>query len=183
MCWHPKVWLNDYIWCGFNENHKSSTFCILGCWGRCQWFKSRTTKGKSSQIRMARRRFRKWSSSYFQITNRSISRNLFATFQMRCLLNIWGVMLFLRLTWVVGQGGLIQGLLCILLCNVVTTITAISMSAVSTNGQIKGGGTYSIWSSLIDFKIMHMTFRYLLYDISIPWTWIRRSYWYHVYCG
>ena len=28
---------------------------------------------------------------------------------MRCLLNIWGVMLFLRLTWVVGQGGLIQG--------------------------------------------------------------------------
>ena len=27
-------------------------------------------------------------------------------FQMRCLLNIWGVMLFLRLTWVVGQAGL-----------------------------------------------------------------------------
>jgi len=24
---------------------------------------------------------------------------------MRCLLNIWGVMLFLRLTWVVGQAG------------------------------------------------------------------------------
>ena len=61
---------------------------------------------------------------------------------MRCLLNIWGVMLFLRLTWVVGQGGVIQGLLVILLCNVVTTITAVSMSAVSTNGQIKGGGIY-----------------------------------------
>ncbi len=27
-------------------------------------------------------------------------------FQMRCLLNIWGVMLFLRLTWVVGQAGI-----------------------------------------------------------------------------
>jgi solute carrier family 12 sodium/potassium/chloride transporter 2 len=24
---------------------------------------------------------------------------------MRCLLNIWGVMLFLRLSWVVGQAG------------------------------------------------------------------------------
>ena len=24
---------------------------------------------------------------------------------MRCLLNIWGTMLFLRLTWVVGQAG------------------------------------------------------------------------------
>ncbi len=27
---------------------------------------------------------------------------------MRCLLNIWGTMLFLRLTWLVGQAGLIQ---------------------------------------------------------------------------
>ena len=28
---------------------------------------------------------------------------------VKCLLNIWGVMLFLRLTWVVGQAGLLQG--------------------------------------------------------------------------
>jgi len=61
---------------------------------------------------------------------------------MRCLLNIWGVMLFLRLTWVMGQCGIVQGLLVMTFCNVVTTITAISMSAVSTNGQIKGGGVY-----------------------------------------
>merc|ERR1719264_14206 len=61
---------------------------------------------------------------------------------MRCLLNIWGVMLFLRLTWVVGQCGIVQGLLVMTMCNVVTTITTISMSAVSTNGQIKGGGVY-----------------------------------------
>ncbi|XP_059080861.1 bumetanide-sensitive sodium-(potassium)-chloride cotransporter-like isoform X2 [Tigriopus californicus] len=61
---------------------------------------------------------------------------------MRCLLNIWGVMLFLRLTWVIGQCGILQGLLVITLCNVVTLITAISMSAVSTNGMIKGGGIY-----------------------------------------
>ena len=59
-----------------------------------------------------------------------------------CLLNIWGVMLFLRLTWVIGQTGLIQGLLLITMANVVTAITALSMSAVSTNGQIKAGGIY-----------------------------------------
>ena len=29
---------------------------------------------------------------------------------MKCLLNIWGTMLFLRLTWVVGQAGIISGL-------------------------------------------------------------------------
>uniref|UniRef100_A0A1L8DEN0 Putative k+/cl-cotransporter kcc1 n=2 Tax=Nyssomyia neivai TaxID=330878 RepID=A0A1L8DEN0_9DIPT len=61
---------------------------------------------------------------------------------MRCLLNIWGVMLFLRLSWVVGQAGIGQGILLILTTTVVTTITALSMSAISTNGVIKGGGTY-----------------------------------------
>ena len=35
-----------------------------------------------------------------------------------------------------------QGLLVMTLCNVVTTITTVSMSAVTTNGQIKGGGVY-----------------------------------------
>ncbi|XP_058130526.1 bumetanide-sensitive sodium-(potassium)-chloride cotransporter [Anopheles ziemanni] len=61
---------------------------------------------------------------------------------MRCLLNIWGVMLFLRLSWVVGQAGIVQGVVLILMTTVVTSITALSMSAISTNGVIKGGGTY-----------------------------------------
>merc|ERR1711892_1143415 len=61
---------------------------------------------------------------------------------MPCLLNIWGVMLFLRLTWVIGQAGIVQGLLLMTIANVVTTITTLSMSAVCTNGQIKGGGVY-----------------------------------------
>merc|ERR1719228_1551295 len=47
---------------------------------------------------------------------------------MRCLLNIWGVMLFLRLTYVMGQAGLVQGLLIITVCNIITGITALSMS-------------------------------------------------------
>ncbi|CAG0889505.1 unnamed protein product [Darwinula stevensoni] len=61
---------------------------------------------------------------------------------IKCLLNIWGVMLFLRLSWVVGQAGIGQGLILISSCNLVTLVTSISMSAVSTNGQIKGGGIY-----------------------------------------
>lgn len=61
---------------------------------------------------------------------------------MPCLLNIWGVMLFLRLTWVIGQAGIIEGLLLMTLANVVTGITTISMSAICTNGQIKSGGVY-----------------------------------------
>ncbi|XP_042225259.1 bumetanide-sensitive sodium-(potassium)-chloride cotransporter-like isoform X3 [Homarus americanus] len=61
---------------------------------------------------------------------------------VRCLLNIWGVILFLRLPWVVGQAGVLEALLIVTCGNVVTTITALSMSAISTNGQIKAGGTY-----------------------------------------
>ncbi|KAJ8688514.1 hypothetical protein QAD02_024309 [Eretmocerus hayati] len=61
---------------------------------------------------------------------------------IRCLLNIWGVMLFLRLSWVVAEAGIGQAIVLILTTTTVTTITALSMSAISTNGLIKGGGTY-----------------------------------------
>ena len=79
---------------------------------------------------------------------------------MRCLLNIWGVMLFLRLTWVVGEAGLIEALGIITLANIVTTITAISMSAVSTNGQIKGGGIYYMISRALG-KLVEITISYI----------------------
>jgi len=65
---------------------------------------------------------------------------------VRCMLNIWGVMLFLRLSWVVGQGGIGMTLLIILLSSVVTVITTLSMSAICTNGQVRGGGAYYLIS-------------------------------------
>ena len=48
-------------------------------------------------------------------------------------------MLFLRLSWVVGQAGVWLAATVILLSGVVTTITALSMSAICTNGEVKGG--------------------------------------------
>lgn len=56
-----------------------------------------------------------------------------------CLLNIWGVMLYLRLSWVVGQAGIGMATVIILLSAVVTTLTTLSMSAICTNGEVKGG--------------------------------------------
>lgn len=61
---------------------------------------------------------------------------------IRCLLNIWGVMLFLRLSWVVGQAGIGLAIMVILMATVVTFLTTLSMSAICTNGEVKGGGTY-----------------------------------------
>ena len=57
------------------------------------------------------------------------------------MLNIFGVMLFLRISWVVGQAGIGLASLVILLASVVTTLTALSMSAICTNGQVRGGKT------------------------------------------
>ncbi|KNC85776.1 hypothetical protein SARC_02040 [Sphaeroforma arctica JP610] len=65
---------------------------------------------------------------------------------VRCLLNIWGVMLFIRLSWVVGQAGIGLASCVILLSTVVTIITTVSMSAICTNGEVKGGGAYYLIS-------------------------------------
>ena len=61
---------------------------------------------------------------------------------IRVLLSIWGTMLFLRLTNTMGQSGLIEGLVIITLCNMVTIVTSLSMSAVATNGHVASGGVY-----------------------------------------
>jgi len=63
-----------------------------------------------------------------------------------CLLNIWGVMLFLRLSWVVAQAGIGHSLVIIGISAVVCVLTTLSMSAISTNGEVKGGGIYYIIS-------------------------------------
>ncbi|XP_043284241.1 bumetanide-sensitive sodium-(potassium)-chloride cotransporter isoform X2 [Venturia canescens] len=63
-----------------------------------------------------------------------------------CLLNIWGVMLFLRLSWVVAQAGIFQSLVIIGISAIVCVITTLSLSAISTNGEVKGGGIYFIIS-------------------------------------
>ncbi|XP_068616528.1 solute carrier family 12 member 1 [Brachionichthys hirsutus] len=61
---------------------------------------------------------------------------------VRCMLNIWGVMLFIRLSWIFGQAGWGLGIVVILLSCVVTVITGLSMSAICTNGVVRGGGAY-----------------------------------------
>uniref|UniRef100_A0A3Q3KIT6 Solute carrier family 12 member 3 n=1 Tax=Monopterus albus TaxID=43700 RepID=A0A3Q3KIT6_MONAL len=62
--------------------------------------------------------------------------------QMRCMLNIWGVILFLRLSWITSQAGILLTCLIVLMSVTVTISTALSISATATNGRIKSGGTY-----------------------------------------
>uniref|UniRef100_A0A6I8P406 Solute carrier family 12 member 3 n=1 Tax=Ornithorhynchus anatinus TaxID=9258 RepID=A0A6I8P406_ORNAN len=66
--------------------------------------------------------------------------------QVRCMLNIWGVILYLRLPWITAQAGIALTWVIVLLSVTVTTITGLSISAISTNGKVKSGGTYFLIS-------------------------------------
>ncbi|XP_019406232.1 PREDICTED: solute carrier family 12 member 3 [Crocodylus porosus] len=65
---------------------------------------------------------------------------------VRCMLNIWGVILYLRLPWITAQAGIGLTWLIILMSALVTTVTGLSISAISTNGKVKAGGTYFLIS-------------------------------------
>ncbi|KRZ19529.1 Solute carrier family 12 member 2 [Trichinella pseudospiralis] len=65
---------------------------------------------------------------------------------IRCILNILGATLYLRLGWVAGQAGIGFGTLIVLFSTVITTLTALSMCALCTNGEIQGGGAYFMLS-------------------------------------
>lgn len=61
---------------------------------------------------------------------------------IRCTLSIFGVLMFLRLNWMFANAG-VGGALGVIFWSVcVTTLTTFSLSALSTNGIIKGGGVY-----------------------------------------
>ena len=62
------------------------------------------------------------------------------------ILTIIGVILFLRQGMVMGEAGLLYGLLIICIAHVVTITTGLSLSAVSTNMHVRTGGAYYIIS-------------------------------------
>ncbi|XP_028282952.1 solute carrier family 12 member 7-like isoform X2 [Parambassis ranga] len=61
---------------------------------------------------------------------------------MPCMQNILGVILFLRLTWIVGTAGILGSFAIVSICCICTLLTAISMSAIATNGVVPAGGSY-----------------------------------------
>ena len=62
------------------------------------------------------------------------------------VLTILGIILFLRLGYVVGNAGLARALLIIGLANVLSVLTSVSLSAIATNIHVKGGGDYYLIS-------------------------------------
>ncbi|KAM1561620.1 hypothetical protein ACFX1Z_004727 [Malus domestica] len=59
-----------------------------------------------------------------------------------CLQNILGIIYYIRFSWIVGMAGIAESLFLVSLCGLCTFLTAISLSAIATNGAMKGGGPY-----------------------------------------
>ncbi|KAK9115011.1 hypothetical protein Syun_021808 [Stephania yunnanensis] len=59
-----------------------------------------------------------------------------------CLQNILGIIYYIRFSWIVGMAGIGESLLLVSFCGLCTFLTSISLSAIATNGAMKGGGPY-----------------------------------------
>jgi len=69
------------------------------------------------------------------------------------LLTILGVIMYLRMGWVVGNAGLLGAWMIIIISFLITLCTALSMSAITTNIRIGAGGAYAIISQALGLEV------------------------------
>lgn len=68
------------------------------------------------------------------------------------ILTILGLMLYLRMGWVVGNAGLWGALGIVVVANVITFLTALSMSTLATNMRVGVGGAYYMISRTLGLE-------------------------------
>lgn len=69
------------------------------------------------------------------------------------ILTILGVIMYMRLGWVVGNAGLIGAILIIILAHVIAITTGLSVSSVATDKKIGAGGIYYVLSRSMGIPI------------------------------
>ena len=69
------------------------------------------------------------------------------------ILTILGVIMYLRMGWVVGNAGLRQTLIILLIANLITLFTSFSISSIATNMRMKGGGAYYLISRSLGAEV------------------------------
>jgi amino acid transporter len=62
------------------------------------------------------------------------------------VLTILGVIMFLRFGQITGQAGVAHALLILVAAKLITSLTAVSLSAIATNTRVKAGGAYYLIS-------------------------------------
>lgn len=67
--------------------------------------------------------------------------------------NMWGVLIFLRFYYIVGNAGVWQTFLVVILSFLSALLTTMSLCAIATNGPIEHGGTYYLISRALGPKL------------------------------
>lgn len=76
---------------------------------------------------------------------KAVHKNALGTFNgcfIPCCLNIMGVILFLKIGWGIGNAGVVGMLLIFAIAETLCILTVLSLSAIITNGDMAGGGSY-----------------------------------------
>ncbi len=69
------------------------------------------------------------------------------------ILTILGVIMYMRLPWIVGQAGLYNAIGIILVAHIIAVTTGLSVASISTDKRVKGGGTYYMISRSLGLPI------------------------------
>ena len=69
------------------------------------------------------------------------------------MLTILGTIMYLRFGWVVGNAGILRALLIVGVANVITLITALSVSSLATSQRVGVGGAYYIISRSLGIEV------------------------------
>lgn len=97
------------------------------------------------------------------------------------VLTILGVIMYLRLGWVVGNAGFIGTLIIIIIAHIITYSTVFSMSSIISNFKIEDGGAYTIichslgleWGGAIGIPLyLSQSFSVAFYIIGFVEVWV-----------
>uniref|UniRef100_A0A0K0FHT5 Solute carrier family 12 member 8 (inferred by orthology to a human protein) n=1 Tax=Strongyloides venezuelensis TaxID=75913 RepID=A0A0K0FHT5_STRVS len=94
-----------------------------------------------------------WFQRNFLVSNEKI---LFGTWDgvfPTVMVNIFGIIIFLRMGWIVGTAGIVNSLLLLVICTALSLITVFSAIGIFERCQIKNGGIYFLVSHVLGGQI------------------------------
>lgn len=69
------------------------------------------------------------------------------------ILTILGVIMYLRLPWIVGQGGMWSAIAIVLVAHLISITTGLSVASIATDKRVRAGGTYYMVSRSLGLPI------------------------------
>lgn len=97
----------------------------------------------------------KKASAIFKQSN-SIKPKPYNTFEgvfKPTLLTILGAIMYLRVGWVIGNAGLLGGMLVILAAISITLATGLSLSSIASNTRLEAGGPYAMITKALGLEV------------------------------